>query len=230
MAILGVVILMYIAYFIDQKLGASKGEHRQPLFGAYVIMSESMIPNINVYDAVVTVRVGQDKLKINDIITFLSKEIETGGTPITHRIIGIVETETGIKYRTKGDHNNTEDFALISPEEVIGKVYLRVPMVGYVQTFMTRPIGWLLVVVIPCLLIIGSDIIKLVKKTSSKEENSRESEQESYIITDHSFTNRDSISVTDTLGGSEKVISSLDVENQNHKIESLELDDDEKII
>lgn len=228
MAILGVVILMYIAYFIDQKMGASKGEHRQPLFGAYVIMSESMIPNINVYDAVVTVRVGQDKLKINDIITFISKEIETGGTPITHRIIGIVDTETGIKYRTKGDHNNTEDFALISPEEVIGKVYLRVPMVGYVQTFMTRPIGWLLVVVIPCLLIIGSDIVKLVKKTSSKEEDSGESEQESYI----SFTNRDSISisVTDTLEGSEEVISSPDVENQNHKIESLELDDDEKII
>lgn len=163
-----VIFIMFLAYYIDRQIGLKKGENRSPLFGAYVIISESMIPSINVYDAVVTVRVGEDKIKMNDIITFISKEIETAGTPITHRVIGIVETETGIKYRTKGDHNNTADFALISPNEVIGKVYLRIPMIGYLQTFMTKPIGWLLIVVIPCLFIIGSDAIKLIKNASEK--------------------------------------------------------------
>ena len=81
---------MFIAYFVDQKIGAKKGESRSPLFGAYVIISTSMVPNINVYDAVVTARVDQKHIAVNDIITFISKEIETRGTPITHRVVGIV--------------------------------------------------------------------------------------------------------------------------------------------
>ena len=170
MTLVVIIALMFLVSFVDQKIGQSKGEYRNPLFSAYIIISESMIPNINVYDAVVTVRVSEDKIKVDDIITFISKEIQTAGTPITHRVIGIVETETGIKYRTKGDNNNTADFALIAPEEVIGKVYLRIPMIGYVQTFMTKPLGWILIIVIPCLLIIGSDVIKLIKNGGKKEE------------------------------------------------------------
>lgn len=173
MAILVVVVCMFLAYFVDQKVGLNQGQKRQPLFGAYIIMSNSMIPNINVQDAVVTIRVKENNIKVNDIITFLSKEIETNGTPITHRVIGIVNTDNGIKYRTKGDNNNTEDFALISPEEVIGKVFFRIPMIGYVRTFLAKPIGWLIIIVIPCLFIIGSDILKLFKVTKkSKEDNS----------------------------------------------------------
>ena len=168
-AILIVVVCMFLAYFIDQKIGMRQGQKRQPLFGAYIIMSNSMIPSINVHDAVVTVRVKQEKIKVNDIITFVSSKIETNGTPITHRVIGIVNTDTGIKYRTKGDHNNTEDFALISPDEVIGKVFFRIPMIGYVQTFMTKPIGWLLIIVIPCLFIIGSDVLKLFKVSQNNK-------------------------------------------------------------
>lgn len=170
MAILVAVVCMFLAYFIDQKIGLKNGEKRHPLFGAYIIISNSMVPSINVQDAVVTVRVDKNKIKVNDIITFISKEIETKGTPITHRVIGIVNTDNGIKYRTKGDHNNTADFALIAPDEVIGKVYLRIPMIGYVQTFMTKPIGWVLIIVIPCLLIIGNDIIKLFKVTKQNDE------------------------------------------------------------
>lgn len=167
---------MFLASTIDKKISASKGIVRSPLFGAYIIISESMVPQINVYDAVVTVRVDADDIKVDDIITFISKEIETAGTPITHRVIGIVYEDDNkdkiIGFRTKGDHNNTADFALIAPNEVIGKVFLHIPMVGYVQTIMTKPIGWVLIVVIPCLLIIGSDVFKLVKDSKNKKESS----------------------------------------------------------
>ncbi len=174
LAIIGLIIIMFIAYFIDQKIAQSKGETRSPLFGAYVIISDSMVPTINVRDAVVTMRVDHSKLKVNDIITFISKDIETQGTPITHRIVGIVyeDSETKSKvlgYRTKGDHNNTQDFALIRPEEVLGKVYLRIPLLGYLQLFLTTPIGWMLVIVLPCLLIIGNDVLKIGKTIKEKE-------------------------------------------------------------
>lgn len=163
---------MFLASVIDKKISMKNGEYRSPLFGAYIIISESMVPHINVYDAVVTVRVDAKNIVVDDIITFISKEIETAGTPITHRVIGIVyEDDTKQKivgFRTKGDHNNTADFALIAPDEVIGKVFLRIPMIGYVQTIMTKPIGWLFIVVVPCLLIIGTDIFKLFKSSKEK--------------------------------------------------------------
>ena len=44
-------------------------------------------------------------------------------------------------------------------------------MIGYLQTIMTKPIGWLMIVVIPCLLIIGSDILKLIKTSRIKDED-----------------------------------------------------------
>lgn len=175
LTILGVIFIMFIAYFIDQRVAASRGETRAPLFGAYVIISNSMVPSINVHDAVVTVRVSEKNIKMNDIITFISKDIQTRGTPITHRVVGIVyeeDNKTVLGYRTKGDHNNTQDFAIIKPDEVLGKVYLRIPMVGYLQTFLTKPIGWLLVIVIPCLLIITSDVTNIIKKTNSRYDNS----------------------------------------------------------
>ena len=174
LTIIGIIVIMFIAYFIDQKMAMQKGENRPPLFSAYVIISDSMVPNINVYDAVVTMRVSEKKIKVNDVITFISKDIETRGTPITHRVVGIEYDQNDstkvLGYRTKGDHNNTQDFAIIKPDEVLGKVYLRIPFVGYLQKFLTKPIGWLLVIVIPCLLIIGSDVLKIGKKLENKNQ------------------------------------------------------------
>lgn len=210
MAVLVVIVFMFLAYFVDQKIGLKQGQKKQPLFGAYIIMSNSMVPNINVQDAVVTVRVKQDNIKVNDIITFLSKEIKTNGTPITHRVIGIVNTDTGVKYRTKGDHNNTEDFALISSDEVIGKVFFRIPLIGYVRTFLAKPIGWLLIIVIPCLLMIGSDVFKIFRASHNKKDNVN-------IVAE---SNNNLVGVEN----SEKIISNLI--NVNHIDNSVDVNND----
>ncbi len=101
--ILVVIVLMFLSYYIDKQVGLKKGESRSPLFGAYVIISESMIPSINVYDAVLTVRADESKIKKYDIITFISKEIETKGTPITHRVIDIVHDPDDEKDRKRGE-------------------------------------------------------------------------------------------------------------------------------
>lgn len=176
--VLAICFLMVVTTVIDKKISSKNGKTQSPLFGAYVILTNSMVPSINVADAVVTIRVNEDKIHINDIITFLSKEIHTGGTPVTHRVIGIVYENNSkdkiIGYRTKGDHNNTEDFALISPQEVIGKVLFKIPMVGYLQIFMTKPIGWLFLIVLPCLFIIGSDIRKLLRLSNKDKKVSQE--------------------------------------------------------
>lgn len=165
---------MFIAYVVDQYIAKKNNEMRSPLFGAYVIISPSMVPNINVYDAVVTMRVSESKIKLYDVITFLSQEIDTKGTPITHRVVGVLETSDGERaYRTKGDANPSEDRALIRQSEVLGKVMLRIPMIGYVKTFLSSKIGWLIAIVFPCVGIIGYDILKLTGLIKVKNENNK---------------------------------------------------------
>lgn len=175
-----IVFIMVGAYFIDQYVSAKSGSVKAPLFGAYVIISPSMVPNINVLDAVVTMRTDADKLKKNDVITFISNDPSHSGITITHRIVGIKETSDGsYAYRTKGDNNNVEDKTLVSYDDVIGKVIFRIPYIGYLQQFLTTKFGWILVIVVPSLFIIISDIVKvfkvcLVKDTSDDEKKEGE--------------------------------------------------------
>ena len=177
-----IIAVFFGAYVIDQMIGMKNHEDRSPLFGVYVIISPSMVPNINVYDAVVTMRVPTEKIEMYDVITFLSKDIDTHGTPITHRVVGIVETEDGkIGYRTKGDNNNAEDNALIMEDEVIGKVLFRIPMIGYVRSFITSKLGWLLIVVLPCVGVIIYDIGKLVGIINNSKAKSDDNEKENII-------------------------------------------------
>ena len=159
-----IVAIMIGLYFVDHYKSVKDGTNRAPLFGAYVIISNSMVPNINVMDAVVTMRVDSKDLKKDDVITFISKDPRHSGITVTHRIVGIKQTESGdYAYRTKGDYNNVEDQTLVSYDNVIGKVILRIPYIGYLQRLLTTQIGWILVIVLPCLFIVISDLIKLFK-------------------------------------------------------------------
>jgi len=140
--ILLIIGILFSVSFVDHMVGISKNETRYPLFAAYIIVSPSMIPSININDAIVTFRMDSNKIETYDIITFLSKEIDTKGTPITHRVVGIVNLENGEKaYRTKGDSNNVVDKALIREDEVIGKVLFTIPKLGYIRSFLITSPG-----------------------------------------------------------------------------------------
>lgn len=167
--ILVVVVLMVVITIGDRVIALKNHQSKAPLFSAYVIISPSMVPNINVYDAVITARVPQNRIDMYDVITFLSKEIETHGVPITHRVVGILKTEDGERaYRTKGDNNNNEDKAIILQSEVIGKVLFRIPMLGYVRTFVTSKIGFLISVILPITASLFLEIWRLIGRRKKK--------------------------------------------------------------
>lgn len=162
--ILVLVAFAFILYFIDLQINAKKGVYKQPLFGAYIIISPSMVPSINVYDAIVIKREEAENLKVGDIITFLSNDTRYLGLTITHRIVGIEKSTTGdIYFRTKGDNNNTEDSSLVKGNDIYGKVILKIPKIGYLQLLLTNAVGWIFIVVIPCLGVVIYDIIKIFK-------------------------------------------------------------------
>lgn len=130
------------------------------MFGAYVVVSPSMVPTINVNDGIIIYRVNEEKmLNVGDVITFSSNDIDYEGLTVTHRIVGKQTVQSGeLVYRTKGDNNVVEDSALVKFSDIYGKVVMKVPMIGYVYNFLKKPVGFFSAIVIPILLLIISNV------------------------------------------------------------------------
>lgn len=165
--LVGGMLLLYVA---DIKIRAAKGDYSAPVFNAYVVLSGSMLPEIKVKDIVVTKKVSAEDLEVGDIITFIAPDSRFGGISITHRIIDTYYDESlgSYTYRTKGDANNTADSSLVPNENILGRVILKIPKLGYLQDLLASKGGLIFVVLIPCLVILSYDIMKILKKVGQK--------------------------------------------------------------
>lgn len=167
--ILVLIAAFLIYYFVATKIYAQKGEEFRPIVSLYTIITESMEPNINPYDVILDVKVtNPEDIKIGDVITFTSISPLTKGMVITHRVVNIAQDASGYSYQTKGDNNLSPDASYVPFANVHGKVLLRIPKLGYLQSFLATKGGWLIVVVIPALFIIISDIVKLFRLLDAK--------------------------------------------------------------
>ena len=165
--LIGGTLLLYVA---DIKIRAAKGDYSAPAFNAYVVLSGSMLPEIAIKDIVVTKKVPAEELEVGDIITFIAPDSRYGGISITHRILDKYYDESigSYTYRTKGDNNNVADSALVPNNNILGKVILKLPKLGYIQDLLSSKGGLIFVVLIPSLAILSYDIMKILKKVGQK--------------------------------------------------------------
>ena len=126
------------------------------------VYSGSMEPAIPVGGILIIKPVNPETLKIGDIICFKLSQ----PTSITHRIKNI--TDEG--FITKGDANNAPDQWTVKKENVIGKVMLTVPFIGYLGYFVKTPIGFIVLIIIPASLIIIMEIRNIVKEAKKTKE------------------------------------------------------------
>ncbi|MBU0963771.1 signal peptidase I [Patescibacteria group bacterium] len=131
------------------------------IFGlrALSVKSGSMNPAIKTGSLIFTHPL--DDYQVDDIITYRSqgeKEL------ITHRIIQISRLDNQISYRTQGDANDSPDSYLVPKRGVAGKVFLSMPILGYIISFAKTTLGIILLVVIPATIIIYEEICKIKKE------------------------------------------------------------------
>ena len=117
------------------------------------VLSGSMEPAIKTGSVVMTKPAST--YNVGDIITF--GPYSKTKPPTTHRIAEI----QGEAYITKGDANNAPDARQVSKKDIIGKVIVDVPYFGYVVAFARKPIGFLLILIVPALAIIFDEIKKI---------------------------------------------------------------------
>ena len=164
LTILIIIIGLMITYCVTAKIYAKKGEEYQPPFALYMIISPSMVPNINVYDVIVNKRLDDiNKLKVGDIITFKSNSIISNGLTVTHRIYKIDKKNNELIFTTKGDNNQNPDVGTIKKDDIYGKVILKLPQLGRITYFLGNKGVWLILILIPALGVIIYDILKILK-------------------------------------------------------------------
>jgi signal peptidase len=162
--LIGITLLVYVA---DIKIREAKGDTSLPTYNAYVVLTGSMLPEIQVYDVVITKKVEPKDLNEGDVITFASSDSRFLNTIITHRIIKKIPPSGNSKnytFQTKGDNNNVADSALVQSNNIYGKVIFKIPKLGYLQEFLATDGGWILVILLPCLAVVSYDIVNLSKR------------------------------------------------------------------
>lgn len=126
-------------------------------FHFYVVMSGSMSPAIHT-GSIVGVQEKQD-YEIEDIVTAQMKN--DPNQTYTHRIIEKENSDESTLYSTKGDANETADPDNISQDLIIGKVFLTIPVIGYPVSFAKTQTGFILMIIIPTIIIVSSEINKI---------------------------------------------------------------------
>ncbi|MBQ1551096.1 MAG: signal peptidase I [Bacilli bacterium] len=164
------LILMTFIYFGDYFINVKSGNYKNPLFNAFIIVSNSMYPTLKINDGIFVHR--EDNLEVGDVITFDSINEDTYGMDITHRIVRKETLENGsIVYRTKGDNNELEDTAIVPFDNIFGKVILKITNLGSFRNFIIKPINMFLILLLPLLLIIVSIyfVSNKIKKINKEE-------------------------------------------------------------
>lgn len=112
------------------------------------VLSGSMEPEMPVGGVVVIRPVDAAQINVGDIIAFAlpGKEKLTA-----HRVISIGYAP-GRLFHTKGDANEEPDLYTVPAKDVVGKVCFCVPYLGYFSHFVRTPVGFLLTLCIPLLL------------------------------------------------------------------------------
>ena len=102
---------------------------------SFAVLSGSMEPKIPVGSIVFVDEVEEATLQAGDVITYNL----SGNTMVTHRVVEVdVENQSII---TKGDANDVEDGAPVAFSQVVGKMKMHVPYLGYISIYIRTPLG-----------------------------------------------------------------------------------------
>ena len=140
----------------------------------FIVLSNSMLPTIEVGDIVLDMTVDPSKLAVGDVISFR----EGTSTVITHRIVNITESGGTRQFTTRGDNNNTDDSNPVQQTDVEGKMLSNVHHVGDAALFMQTKSGMLIFIVLPLVLLVCFDIFRRRSLDKSKKKETADLEKE----------------------------------------------------
>jgi len=155
--VLLLAVLPFVVYAVPQVAGASH---------SYVVLSDSMSPEIKAGDVVVVEDQPTAQIEQGDVITY---ERPGGDQLVTHRVVAVLNEDGDTAFRTKGDANEEPDPQPVSAENVVGVVQFHIPLIGHVISFGSTDAGIVLFVVLPATALAVSEVISLYRDATTSE-------------------------------------------------------------
>jgi signal peptidase len=134
-----------------------------------MVVTESMEDYILAGDLIIVEEVDPTTLNIGDVITFFDP-IGNGTTTVTHRIIDIVNDETGLWFQTKGDNNNIPDREFVESSAVVGIYVFRIPYIANIALFMQSVPGLIICIFVPLAAFVAYDLIRRMQFEKKKDQ------------------------------------------------------------
>lgn len=168
------VAAIVIALFILCTAVLTKSGEAPNILGHYVfrVMTGSMQPTVP-EDALIVVRKTElSEIEPEDIISYYSTDPLLDGSVNTHRVVAVEQQGESYIFRTKGDANTIEDHYPALGENVLGKVVFISYPLGVVVNFLSSPVAFVVLILLPILIIFVSNLIRTVRsaRTILKEE------------------------------------------------------------
>lgn len=136
------------------------------LFGykAFIVQSDSMsATDFDAGDLIFTKEVDPSTLKEGDIIAYISQNEDYFGEVVTHKIRRLTTTSAGAPgFITYGTTTNTDDRAVVTYSDILGKYKGSIPKVGTFFTFLKTTPGYILCIFVPFTLLILYQIVNCV--------------------------------------------------------------------
>lgn len=132
-----------------------------------IVESGSMEPAIPT-GAVVLTR-PQASYAVGDVVTY-QRRTDTSAT--THRLVEATMVAGEPAFIAQGDANNVADVEPVRPAEIAGRVWYHIPYLGYILSFFRSPLGFLILVIVPAVLIVWEQVARIRRTlTAAREQN-----------------------------------------------------------
>lgn len=163
------------------------GRNDRAVFGhkMYIVLSDSMsATDFSAGDLVVVKEVEPSTLREGDIVAFMSQSTDSYGQTMTHKIRSRTTTLNGEPgFVTYGTTTGIDDEEIVTYPYVQGKYIFAIPKLGTFFTFMKTPVGYLVCILLPFLLLIlyqGVNCVRIFRRY--KREQMQELQEEKDAI------------------------------------------------
>lgn len=136
----------------------------------FIVQSGSMEPAIHTGSVVVVKSASE--YRVGDIITF--GPYSKTKAPTTHRIHDIKVQGGEPVYITKGDANNAPDSRVVAKRDIVGKVVLDAPYLGYAVATAKQPYGFAILIIVPAAIIIFDEGKKIWKEIAKLKKGKKD--------------------------------------------------------
>ena len=161
-----VIVLLFAALITIMSFNAKVNDNIPSIFGysTFSIQTDSMEGTINPGDLIIGEKCDPTNLEVGDVISFHTVDDEGNYFINTHRIIKVNEDGNYLSFQTQGDNEDYPDNRLVAPGDIISKYTgVRLPLLGYVITFLSSQLGFFICIVFPVLLYTIWQVYKLIK-------------------------------------------------------------------